>query len=212
MTYHHNNTTISIPCSECGAEVPPFTTHMCAADFILKRAIADRDKRIDGLLQECGSLLERARAAEGRVESLVKSLEVAAETNCKVMALLDQRATSENHPLTALMEKVKIYNSKWWVDLETGEPINRNVGEVLALIHSEISEALEGHRRDLMDNHLPHRKMFTAELADAIIRILDCAAHLAPDLEEVLMEKLEYNRNRCDHKEESRRLANGKKY
>lgn len=114
--------------------------------------------------------------------------------------------------LRILTEMIKCDNERWWKDLETGEPIDRNVGEVLCLIHSEISEALEGHRKDLMDDHLPQYKMFSVELADAIIRILDAAAHWAPDMPEALMAKLDYNRQREDHKEEARRLANGKKY
>jgi hypothetical protein len=36
-------------------------------------------------------------------------------------------------------------NQKWWQDIETGAAIERNVGELLALIHSEISEALEAY-------------------------------------------------------------------
>lgn len=35
----------------------------------------------------------------------------------------------------------------------------REVGTMLALVHSEVSEALEGFRKGLMDDHLPSRKM-----------------------------------------------------
>lgn len=114
--------------------------------------------------------------------------------------------------LHKLMEIIKADNERWWRNLDTGEPLERNVGEMLALVHSEISEALEGHRKALMDDHLPHRRMFTVELADAIIRILDIAAHIAPELPEALMEKLAYNRRREDHKDEARKASNGKKY
>jgi hypothetical protein len=61
----------------------------------------------------------------------------------------------------------------WFSDMRTGERIQRNVPEMLALIHSEVSEALEGHRKNLNDTHLPHRPMIEVELADTIIRILD---------------------------------------
>lgn len=48
----------------------------------------------------------------------------------------------------------------------------------IALIHSEVSEALEGYRSDKMDDKLPHRKAIEVELADVIIRVGDLA--LAP--------------------------------
>ena len=102
--------------------------------------------------------------------------------------------------------------SGWWSDLETGEPKNRNVGELLCLIHSEISEALEGHRKNLMDDHLSHRSMIEVELADAVIRICDLAGGLNLDLGGALEEKFLYNQKREDHKIESRRKENGKKF
>jgi hypothetical protein len=78
--------------------------------------------------------------------------------------------------LNELSKSVHTANAKWWQDVNSGQPIKRNKGELLALIHSEISEALEGERKDLMDDKLPHRKMAEVELVDAIIRILDYAA------------------------------------
>lgn len=100
----------------------------------------------------------------------------------------------------------------WWNDLNTGESLKgkRNVGELLALIHSEISEALEGYRKNKMDDHLPHRKMIEVELADAIIRIGDLAGSMDLDLEGAIHEKMEYNANRADHKPENRRKEGGK--
>lgn len=52
----------------------------------------------------------------------------------------------------------------------------RNLGEMLMLAVSELSEALEGHRKNLPDDKLPHRSMVEVELADFIIRMLDTAA------------------------------------
>lgn len=77
--------------------------------------------------------------------------------------------------LNKLAEEIHIENNKWWRSLETGEPIERNKGEVLMLIVSEIAEAMEAERKNLMDSHLPHRPGAEVELADAVIRILDAS-------------------------------------
>lgn len=100
----------------------------------------------------------------------------------------------------------------WWTNLETGKPLERNVGELLCLVHSEVSEALEAYRKDLNDDKLPHRKGFEVELVDALIRIFDIAGKFKLDLDGALEDKLEYNAKRSDHKLEARRSQNGKKF
>lgn len=158
----------------------------------------------------------------------------------------------------------------WWDDPNPCIPTK------LQLISTEIAEATEGERKNLMDNHLPHRKMGEVELADALIRTLDVggrlglkyindlerrslfngesvAAHhlllnrdliqffeslggegyflipseaytklcdsfvnlsnkLGYDIESAMIEKLEYNKNRPDHKRENRQKPNGKEF
>ena len=102
----------------------------------------------------------------------------------------------------------------WWHDLETGDDLRgrRNVGELLCLVHSEISEAMEGARKGLMDDKLPNRSMFEVELADALIRIFDLAGGYGLDIGGALAEKLEYNASRADHKPENRKDLFGKKF
>lgn len=124
--------------------------------------------------------------------------------------------------LQNLVNKIHQQNvdAGWWTDITTGEslasiagePVKRNVPEMLCLIHSEISEAMEGHRKNLMDDKLTHRSMLEVELADALIRICDMAGGLGLDLEGAVNEKLAFNQKRADHKIENRLKADGKKF
>lgn len=112
-------------------------------------------------------------------------------------------------PIADLQARVHGANLKWWKDLDTGRHLDRNKGEMLALIHSEISECLEGIRKNLMDDKLPHRKM---ALADAMIRILDYAGGFKLDLQGAFEDKMAYNATRADHDPENRRGTHGKKF
>lgn len=106
-------------------------------------------------------------------------------------------------------------NSGWWTDPKTGESIKNNpltFSNKLMLIVSECAEAMEGDRKNLMDTHLPHRKMAEVELADIIIRAFDLAGGYDYDLGAAVVEKLRYNANRADHKLENRLADNGKAY
>lgn len=105
----------------------------------------------------------------------------------------------------------------WHNDLKTGQPFtaeqqNERFGLRIALCHSELSEALEGHRKGLMDDKLPHRRMAEVELADAVIRIFDLGGAMGYDLGGAIAEKLAYNRQRADHKLENRAAEGGKAY
>ena len=147
----------------------------------------------------------------------------------------------------------------------------------MQLVSTEVSEAVEGVRKNLMDDHLPQYKMECVELADTLIRVLDLGGklkltyterpinhpfigedksigcnHLAINCEIVslantiylkkmpsvlsdfystlincilevakvrghnlakpLVDKLELNKNRADHKRENRNKKNGKKF
>lgn len=163
----------------------------------------------------------------------------------------------------------------WWDDMD------RCVYQTIQLISTEIAEATEGERKNLMDDKLKHRKMGEVELADALIRLLDMAGRYGwkikpissstlaeiivflskpkgtggrhaiinvlistitlaflfddtKDIDEVysalvhcllyvssienydiigaMHEKIEFNKNRPDHKRENRASENGKKF
>lgn len=105
-----------------------------------------------------------------------------------------------------------IANSKWWEKPETGERVERNKGEMIALMHSELSEMLEGVRKSKMDDHLPHRTSEEVEAADLLIRLFDYAGAYNLDLEGAFKEKMEYNQTRQDHTHEARSKEDGKKF
>lgn len=128
--------------------------------------------------------------------------------NCSVTSFQEIPAT----PIADLQARVHGANLKWWKDLDTGRHLDRNKGEMLALIHSEISECLEGIRKNLMDDKLPHRKMEEVKLADAMIRILDYAGGFKLDLQGAFEDKMAYNATRADHDPENRRGTHGKKF
>lgn len=75
--------------------------------------------------------------------------------------------------------------------------VDGSFAERIALIHSELSEALEADRKeDAPDKHCPEYNARTVELADAVIRIFDTAkAHGLP-LAEAIIAKTRYNHNR----------------
>jgi len=65
----------------------------------------------------------------------------------------------------------------------------RNVGEALMLVVTELAEAMEGYRHEDHDN-------FREELADAFIRLFDLCGGLNIDIEEEISKKAAVNKNR----------------
>jgi hypothetical protein len=132
------------------------------------------------------------------------------------------------HPVSADIEKAgnflqtichtAAFQAGWWnlqgndIRNESADVLKLWVGTKLMLVVSEVAEAMEGHRKNLMDDKLPHRKMLEVELADAVIRCFDLAGGLGFDLGGAIAAKLAYNAVRPDHKAEVRAAAGGKAY
>ena len=88
-------------------------------------------------------------------------------------------------------EAFSIAISKGWHDEV------RETGTVIALIHSELSEALEADRKGDTEN-------FIEELADVCIRVFDLCGSMDIDLEKAIHEKMEFNK--------TRKYKHGKRY
>jgi NTP pyrophosphatase (non-canonical NTP hydrolase) len=115
--------------------------------------------------------------------------------------------------LSSAMDVCHEHAKRWRQDPATGLPLQRNRGEMIALMHSELSELLEGERKPgTMDSHLPHRPNPEVELADLLIRAFDYAKSFGWDLPGAFLEKLEYNHTRADHTHEARLAPGGKKF
>ncbi len=145
-----------------------------------------------------------------KTRSLLKVVEEHAgglESIAEACHLLSERAGWWYSPefLVVVPVEEKDYVGTGWIGAlewkETVIPIK------LALVHSEVSEALEGYRKNANDDHLPDRPSVEVELADAVIRIFDIAGALDLDLAGALVEKLRYNQTR-----EARAADGGKRF
>jgi NTP pyrophosphatase (non-canonical NTP hydrolase) len=95
----------------------------------------------------------------------------------------------------------------WWDECQTVhngkdrfQPEFRNFGEAIALMHSELSEALEWARHgNKQSDHIPGFSGIEEEFADVIIRIMDWAEANQLDVANAVAKKANFNAAR-EHK------------
>lgn len=131
-------------------------------------------------------------------------------SNTTTLTLIASKSDHIREAANALRNICHFAAKTWW---KKGDIEDKKTFAVkLCLIHSEVSEAMEGDRKNLKDDHLPHRDMREVELADAVIRIFDLAGAYGMDIGGAIAEKLQYNAKRADHKPEIRAAEGGKAY
>lgn len=150
-------------------------------------------------------------------------IEIKAPHSGEVIAL-------DGDAFTRMCLAIHEFNTQWWLDPVTGQRKDRNVGEMLMLMTSELSEALEAHRKNLQDDKLPQFHGVDVELVDCVIRAMDLLGarqiergrryyaneHPDPNLlytaGDVLEQKSRVNSLRADHRPENRLAPGGKAY
>lgn len=164
-----------------------------------------------------GLVFSRSECEADFIERFADSLTAVANNVCDDADKINLASSNIGASMVGLRHIQQICHAQqlrngWWEKDANGRLVDRNHGEVLALITSEISEALEGDRKDLEDPHVAGRKNVEVELADAVCRIFDAAHAWGFDIAGALTDKLAYNARRADHKVGNRKKEGGKKY
>lgn len=127
---------------------------------------------------------------------LYNSIEVAIKTLEKTQDTTPSPITANPKPINQLQKEIheNAIMHGWWEE-------EREFGTLIALCHSELSEALEeirnGHK--INETYLGENGKLEgvpSELADVVIRIMDMSEKYGIDLQTIIEQKHEYNKSR----------------
>ncbi len=194
------------PPSSTKQTVEEITARAERAEALLKEAQLDAERDRAALVEQWSSASQRA----SRLEKLLASARAQGEAHLQARL----KAEAERDALLAKLDKlfkeqpptidewcVLIHalavEKGWWPP----ENAFTDIPEKLALIHSEVSEALEEYRnpeRQLRSIYTKDGKPegFLVELADVVIRVFDLCGALGVTLEGVIEQKHKFNQTR----------------
>lgn len=147
-----------------------------------------------------GVTVERALTAEEAEAMAKRQDELEAWQNSHDQCLATVQILT-NHT-QVLFDQYQEVISKW--NIAQGFWESDNTGEKIALMHSELSEALEADRKNLDSDVIPSFSGMEEELADVLIRVFDFAGYHGLELAAAMSAKLKHNLTRP--------FRHGKKY
>lgn len=146
------------------------------------------------------AVIDVAAQRDAMAETLTRCQE-----ECTRLLLLNRECKGK-HPYVSNRPFGEVFINAWAMLAETAARIAKDHGfweekpnqaEMIALMHSELSEALEGLRHgNPADSHCPKHTSLAVELADCVIRIMHFDSRFEVGVASALVSKMEFNRTR----------------